>query len=78
VHYYALNGTDNRSHAEQGDAIAGYMGWRNARAQPESNFAARSANLPDFTELEERQSQANVKVNIGASVYEIEPTCKLG
>ena len=31
--YFALNGTDHRTHAEQGDAIAGYIHWRNARAE---------------------------------------------
>jgi hypothetical protein len=34
---------DHRSHAEQGDAIARYLRWRNARAQPERDFAAGSA-----------------------------------
>jgi transposase len=42
VRYFALNGTDHRSHAEQGDAIAGYIRWRNARAQPKRNFAPDS------------------------------------
>jgi transposase len=42
VRYFALNGTDHRSHAEQGDAIAGYIRWRNARAQPKHNFAPNS------------------------------------
>jgi transposase len=42
VRYFALNGTDHRTHAEQGDAIAGYMRWRNARAQPKRNFAPGS------------------------------------
>jgi transposase len=34
LRYYALNGTDHRSHEEQGKAIAGYVRWRNARARP--------------------------------------------
>ena len=42
VRYFALNGTDHRSHAQQGDAIAGYMRWRNARAQPKRDFAPDS------------------------------------
>jgi transposase len=42
VRYFALNGTDHRTHAEQGDAIAGYMRWRNARAQPKRDFAPDS------------------------------------
>jgi hypothetical protein len=39
LRYFALNGTDHHSHAEQADAIAGYMRWRNARAQPKRDFA---------------------------------------
>jgi hypothetical protein len=42
VRYFALNGTDHRTHAEQGDAIAAYMRWRNARAQPKRDFAPDS------------------------------------
>jgi hypothetical protein len=42
LRYFALNGTDHRSHAEQGDAIAGYIRWRNARAQPKRDFASGS------------------------------------
>jgi transposase len=34
VRYFALNGTDHRSHAEQGNAIAGYIRWRNAAPSP--------------------------------------------
>jgi transposase len=37
--YFALNGTDHRSHAEQNTAIAAYVRRRNARAQPKANFA---------------------------------------
>ncbi|WP_218125775.1 transposase [Sinosporangium album] len=40
--YFALNGTDHRSHAEQGDAIAAYLRWRNARAEPKRDFAPGS------------------------------------
>ena len=39
MRYFALNGTDHRTHAEQGDAIAMYIRWRNARAQPKRDFA---------------------------------------
>jgi hypothetical protein len=42
LRYFALNGTGHRSHAEQGDAIAGYIRWRNARAQPKRDFASGS------------------------------------
>ena len=42
LRYFALNGTDHRSHAEQNTAIAGYVRWRNARAQPKVNFAVGS------------------------------------
>ena len=42
LRYFALNGTDHRSHAEQNAAIAAYVRWRNARAQPKVNFAVNS------------------------------------
>jgi transposase len=42
LRYFALNGTDHRTHAEQGDAIAAYLHWRNARAQPKRDFAPGS------------------------------------
>jgi|GEM_PF-3871653 len=42
LRYFALNGTDHRTHAEQGDAIARYLRWRNARAQPKHDFAPDS------------------------------------
>jgi transposase len=42
LRYFALNGTDHRTHAEQGHAIAGYIRWRNARAEPKRNFAPNS------------------------------------
>lgn len=42
LRYFALNGTDHRSHIEQGDAIAGYIRWHNARAQPKRDFASGS------------------------------------
>ncbi|GLP68883.1 hypothetical protein TUSST3_55060 [Streptomyces sp. TUS-ST3] len=33
------NGTDHRSHTEQDTAIATYVRWYNARADPKANFA---------------------------------------
>lgn len=42
LRYFALNGTDHRSHAEQNAAIAGYIRWRNTRASPKVNFATDS------------------------------------
>ena len=42
VRYFALNGTDHRTHQEQGNAIAGYIRWRNTRATPKRNFAPGS------------------------------------
>jgi hypothetical protein len=42
LRYFALNGTDHRSHDEQNAAIAAYVRWRNARAQPKTNFAVDS------------------------------------
>ncbi|MDH6142395.1 transposase [Kitasatospora sp. GP30] len=42
LRYFALNGTDHRSHDEQNAAIAAYVRWHNARAHPKSNFAPDS------------------------------------
>jgi transposase len=42
LRYFALNGTDHRSHSEQNAAIAGYVRWRNNRAQPKVSFAVNS------------------------------------
>ncbi|MFI6792031.1 transposase [Nonomuraea sp. NPDC050383] len=42
LRYYALNGTDHRTHEEQNAAIGGYVRWHNARAQPKTSFAASS------------------------------------
>ncbi|WP_433227108.1 transposase [Microtetraspora malaysiensis] len=42
LRYYALNGTDHRSHHEQNAAIGAYVRWRNFRAEPKTNFAASS------------------------------------
>ncbi|EWM18922.1 hypothetical protein [Kutzneria sp. 744] len=42
LRHFALGGTDHRSHAEQNAAIAAYVRWRNARAQPKTGFATDS------------------------------------
>ena len=42
LRYYALNGTDHRSHAEQNAAIGAYVRYRNRRAQPKTHFAQSS------------------------------------
>jgi transposase len=42
LRYFALNGTDHRSHVEQNAAIAGYVRWHNIRAEPKVNFATDS------------------------------------
>jgi hypothetical protein len=42
LRYFALCGTDHRTHAWQGQMIAAYMRWRNARAQPKTSFAPNS------------------------------------
>jgi hypothetical protein len=42
LRYFALNGIDRRSHDEQNAAIASYVRWRNARAQPKTNVAVNS------------------------------------
>jgi hypothetical protein len=42
LRYFALNGTDHRSHGEQNNVIADYIRWRNKRACPKTSFAASS------------------------------------
>jgi transposase len=42
LRYFALNGTDHRTHAWQGQMIDRYMRWRNSGAQPKTNFAPNS------------------------------------
>ncbi|MFJ9846110.1 transposase [Kitasatospora sp. NPDC101155] len=42
LRYFALNGTDHRSHDEQNAAISAYIRWHNARAEPKTAFAAES------------------------------------
>ncbi|WP_436799057.1 transposase [Micromonospora fulviviridis] len=45
VRYFALNGTDHRTHAEQDAAIGDYIRWRNQRARPKTGFATGSKTL---------------------------------
>jgi transposase len=42
LRYFALNGTDHRSHGEQNAAIESYIRWRNTRAEPKTGFATDS------------------------------------
>lgn len=42
LRYFALNGTDHRSHADQNAAIAGYVRHHNKQARPKTNFAQSS------------------------------------
>ncbi|GAB1340408.1 IS630 family transposase [Streptomyces sp. E-15] len=42
LRYFALNGTDHRSHGEENAATASYVRWRNARAEPKTTFAPDS------------------------------------
>jgi hypothetical protein len=42
LRYVALNGTDHRSHTEQGQAIGAYIRWRNANTGPKRGFAMKS------------------------------------
>jgi len=42
LRYFALNGTDHRSHGEQDDAIGAYIRWRNQHAGPVRDFAVGS------------------------------------
>lgn len=49
LRYFALNGTDHRSHDEQGAAIGDYIRWRNRDAQPKRGFAINSKiRSPDW------------------------------
>lgn len=40
--YFALNGTDHRTHGEQNAGIAEYVRWRHSRAEPKVRFASES------------------------------------
>ncbi|MEK8174637.1 transposase [Streptomyces sp. M19] len=46
LRYFALNGTDHRSHGEQNAAIGAYVRWRNARAEPKTSFAPTHSSAP--------------------------------
>lgn len=49
LRYFALNGTDHRSHGEQDDAIGTYIRWRNQHAEPIRGFAVNSKiRHPDY------------------------------
>ena len=49
LRYFALSGTDHRSHLEQDAAIGDYIRWRNTGAQPKRNFAVDSIiREPDY------------------------------
>ncbi|MEW2298060.1 transposase [Streptomyces sp. NPDC006743] len=42
LRYFALNGTDHRTHDEQNAAIAAFIRGRNGRAEPKVGFAPES------------------------------------
>ncbi|MFD7996978.1 hypothetical protein [Streptomyces mexicanus] len=42
LRYFALNGTDHRTHDEQNAAIAAFVRCRNGRAEPKVRFAPES------------------------------------
>ncbi|MER7455063.1 hypothetical protein ABTW96_32780 [Nocardia beijingensis] len=49
LRYFALNGTDHRSHDEQDDAIGTYVRWRNQHAGPVRDFSVGSEiRRPDY------------------------------
>ncbi|WP_238847167.1 transposase [Nocardia arthritidis] len=49
LRYFALGGTDRRSHGEQDDAIGAYIRRRNQHAEPKRDFAVDSKIwLPDY------------------------------
>lgn len=48
LRYFALNGSDYRSHEEQNAAIGAYLRRRNSRAQPKTHFAINSKIRPDY------------------------------
>ncbi len=50
LRYFALNGTDHRSHTEQDAAIGAYIRWHNQRAHPKRDFAINSTiRQPNYT-----------------------------
>jgi hypothetical protein len=46
VRYFALDGTDHRSHHERDTAIGAYIRWRNYHAQPKTNFRPELEDPP--------------------------------
>ncbi|WP_433193981.1 IS630 family transposase [Nocardia sp. CA-107356] len=49
LRYFALAGTDHRSHGEQDAAIGTYIRWHNQHARPKREFAVNSKiRLPDY------------------------------
>ena len=46
LRYFALNGTDHRSHTEQNAAIAGYVRWHNARPNRRSTSPSTHRSEP--------------------------------
>ncbi|WP_454199334.1 IS630 family transposase [Nocardia sp. Marseille-Q1738] len=49
LRYFALNGTDHRSHDEQDAAIGAYIRWYNQHARPKRDFAVNSKiRHPDY------------------------------
>ena len=49
LRYFTLDGSDYPSHTDQEAAIAGYLRWRNRRAQPKRHFAIDSKiRRPDY------------------------------
>ena len=50
LRYFALNGTDHRSHPEQDAAIGAYIRWHNQRTHPKRDFAINSTiRQPHYT-----------------------------
>ena len=49
LRYFALNGTDHRTHPEQDTAIGDYIRWHNQRAEPKTGYATNSKiRHPDY------------------------------
>lgn len=49
LRYFALNGTDHRSRAEQNTAIGDYIRWHHLRARPKTGYATNSKiRHPDY------------------------------
>ena len=49
LRYFALNGTDHPTHAEQDAAIGAYIRWHNHRARPKTGYATNSKiRHPDY------------------------------